>query len=35
LKFFKENELPPDTVEAVKIALENIKNGKFFSEVVL
>jgi 8-oxo-dGTP pyrophosphatase MutT (NUDIX family) len=35
LKFFRENDLPPNTVEAVKIAVENIKNGIFFSEVIL
>jgi 8-oxo-dGTP pyrophosphatase MutT (NUDIX family) len=35
LKFFKIGELPPNTFEAVQIALENIKTGKFFSEVVL
>lgn len=35
LRFFRENDLPPNTVEAVKKAVENIRNGKFFSEVVL
>ncbi|MDR2782195.1 MAG: NUDIX domain-containing protein [Holosporaceae bacterium] len=35
LKFFKENDLPSNTVEALKIAVENIKNGVFFSEVSL
>jgi 8-oxo-dGTP pyrophosphatase MutT (NUDIX family) len=35
LKFFKENNLPPNVVEAVKAAVENIKNGKLFSEVIL
>ncbi|MDR2781095.1 MAG: NUDIX domain-containing protein [Holosporaceae bacterium] len=35
LKFFKENDLPSNTFEAVKIAIENIKNGAFFSEVSL
>jgi 8-oxo-dGTP pyrophosphatase MutT (NUDIX family) len=35
LNFFRENDLPPNTVEAVKTAVENIKNGIFFSEVSL
>jgi hypothetical protein len=29
------SESPPNTVEAIKIALENIRNRVFFSEVVL
>jgi 8-oxo-dGTP pyrophosphatase MutT (NUDIX family) len=35
MQFFKETELPPNIVEVVKLAIENIRNGVFFSEVVL
>jgi 8-oxo-dGTP pyrophosphatase MutT (NUDIX family) len=35
LRFFKRDNLPPNIVEAVKIAIENVENGEFFSEVVL
>ncbi|MDR1375459.1 MAG: NUDIX domain-containing protein [Holosporaceae bacterium] len=35
MQFFKETELPPNIVGVVKLAIENIRNGIFFSELEL